>query len=112
MYRNLAMHHEAQDLVHLFGKGLTSAINVVRSAADAILRWHKRRIAIRELMALDDGILRDIGMRRDDIYSVANARSNSLPRTPAGTPLPEARTMTARERAEAAAHGSELKFLV
>ena len=49
---------------------LTVALNAVRRAGLAVVRWHQRRRAIRELMALDDRTLRDINVRRDDIYWV------------------------------------------
>ena len=99
MYRNLAIDYQGEDPARLIGRGMTSAINAVRSAAEAMVRWHKRRIAIRQLMALDGRTLQDIGVCRGDIYSVADerlehsggeARPTSNPPRPVGTPLPEA----------------------
>ncbi len=81
------------------GRGLATVIDAVRSAAARITRWHKRRPAIRQLMALDDRTLQDIGVCRGDIHSVVDerlehsggeARPTSNPPRPVGTPLPEA----------------------
>ncbi|MCH6578637.1 MAG: DUF1127 domain-containing protein, partial [Proteobacteria bacterium] len=59
MYRNLAIDYQGEDPARLIGRGLTSAIDAVRSAAATFARWHKRRIAVLELMALDDRTLQD-----------------------------------------------------
>ena len=121
MYRNLTIDYQGEDPARLIGRGLTSAIDAVRSAAAAIVRWHKRRIAIRQLMALDDRTLQDIGVCRGDIYSVADerlkhsggeARPISTPPRPVGTPLPEAWVLGARRQAETAARGDTLKFVI
>ena len=74
MYRNLAIDYQGEDPARLIGRGLTSAIDAVRSAAATFARWHKRRIAIRQLMALDDRTLQDIGVCRGDIHSVVDER--------------------------------------
>ncbi len=42
-------------------------VGAVRQGAEALQRWHRRRVTYRELMALDDRLLRDIGLRRDQI---------------------------------------------
>ena len=119
MYRNLAIDEQSEDPARLIGRGLTSAINTARSAAAAMLRWHKRRTAIRQLMALDDRTLQDIGVCRGDIHSVvderlkhsgAEARPISIPPRPAGTPLPEAWVLGAR--GQAAAKGDAPKFVI
>ena len=116
MYRNLAIDYQGKDPARLIGRGLTSAIDAVRSAAASFARWHKRRIAIRQLMALDDRTLQDIGVCRGDIYSVADerlkhsggeARPISTPPRPVGTPLPEAWLLGARGQAEAKGDGPE-----
>ena len=121
MYRNLAIDYQGEDPARLIGRGLTSAIDAVRSAAASFARWHKRRIAIRQLMALDDRTLQDIGVCRGDIQSVVDerlkdsgreARPISTPPRPVGTPLPEAWLLGARGQAEAAAKGDELEFVL
>ncbi len=42
-------------------------VGAVRQGAEALQRWHLRRVGYRALMALDDRLLRDIGLRRDQI---------------------------------------------
>ena len=109
------------DPARWIGRGLATVIDAVRSAAAAMVRWHKRRIAIRQLIALDDRTLKDIGFFRGDIHSVADtrlktslgeARPISVPPRPAGTPLPEEWVLAARRQAEAAARGDTLKFVI
>ncbi len=121
MYRNLAIDYQGEDPARLIGRGLTSAIDAVRAAAARVAHWHQRRIAIRQLMALDDHILKDIGICRSDIHSMAGerlktslgeARPISAPPRPAGMPLPEPWVLAARRQAEAAARGDTLKFVI
>ena len=106
MYRNLAIDYQGEDPARLIGRGLATVIDAVRSAAARITRWHKRRTAIRQLMALDDHTLQDIGVCRGDIHSVVDerleqsgggARRISTPPRPVGTPLPEAWVLGARQ---------------
>ncbi len=104
MYRNLAIEYDGEDPARLIGRRLTSAINAVRAAAAAMLRWRQRRIAIRRLMALDDHTLKDIGFCRGDIHSVAEARLK--------TSLGEPWVLAARGQAEAAARSDTLKFVI
>ncbi len=104
MYRNLAIDYEGEDPARLIGRRLTSAIDTVRAAAAGFGRWHKRRIASRQLMALDDHTLKDIGFFRGDIHSVAEARLK--------TSLGEPSVLAARRQAEAAARGDTLKFVI
>ena len=104
MYRNLAIDYEGEDPARLIGRGLTTAINAVRAAAASVARWHQRRIAIRQLIALDDRTLKDIGFFRGDIHSVADTRLK--------TSLGEPWVLAARRQAEAAARGDTLKFVI
>ncbi len=104
MYRNLTIDYQGQDPARLIGRGLTSAIDAVRAAAAGFARWHQRRIAIRRLMALDDHTLKDIGICRGDIHSVAD--------TGLKTSLGEPWVLAARRQAEAAARGDTLKFVI
>ncbi len=104
MYRNLAIEYDGEDPARLIGRRLTSAINAVRAAAAGVAHWHKRRIATRQLMALDDRTLKDIGFFRADIHSVAGERLK--------TTLGEPWVLAARRQAEAAARGDTLKFVI
>ena len=104
MYRNLAIDYQGEDPARLIGRRLTSAINAVRAAAAGVAHWHKRRIATRQLMALDHHTLKDIGIRRGDIHSVAEERLK--------TSLGEPWVLAARRQAETAAKGDTLKFVI
>ena len=42
-------------------------VGAVRQGAEALRRWHRRRVTYRALMALNDHLLQDIGLRRDQI---------------------------------------------
>ncbi len=104
MYRNLTIDYLGEDPARWIGRGLTSAINTVRSAVAAIVAWHGRRITIRALMALDDHTLKDIGLRRGNVFSVVDERLK--------TSLGEPWVLAARRQAEAAAEGDTLNFVV
>ncbi len=88
----------------------TVALNAGRRAALAVVCWYKRRKAIGELMALDDRTLRDINVRRDDIYWLTGKIFSpgedpfhfSPASPPPGSALPEAWTVAGREKIEKA----------
>lgn len=50
-------------------RGLTRAFQSIGTLADRFSRWRRERITIRELQALDDWLLRDIGLERSNIRS-------------------------------------------
>ncbi len=115
--RKVEAKAKAEILVHLIGRITASLINAVGSATHGFVRWHRRRVAVRQLQALDDRTLQDIGVCRGDIYSVADEihsgaseRLNSVPRRPVGTPLPEAWTVEGRKRAEEAISAKKSKL--
>ena len=56
-----------------------SLIDVVRAVIQAISRGHQRRVAIRELEALDARTLRDIGLHRGQIGIVVDTLLNEAP---------------------------------
>ena len=57
----------------------------MRSIIQSIVRDHKRRVAIRELEALDDRTLRDIGVHRSQIHLAVNGLLNSKATSSEGT---------------------------
>lgn len=51
----------------------------VSAALQSLRRWNKERHAIQELSALDDRILKDIGLERRDIRGVARSYARGEP---------------------------------
>ena len=46
---------------------IRGSVGAVRQGAEALRRWHRRRVAYRALMALNDHLLHDIGLDRAQI---------------------------------------------
>lgn len=56
-------------LLHL---GLSASIELGRRAVRWLAREHQRRVGLRALMALDDHMLKDIGLSRGEIHAMVN----------------------------------------
>ena len=54
-------------------KAIDAVANFAGAIAGAITKWHKRNKAIRELSALSDRLLKDIGISRGEIRAVVDA---------------------------------------
>ena len=52
---------------------IDAVANFAGAIAGAITKWHKRNKAIRELSALSDRLLKDIGISRGEIRAVVDA---------------------------------------
>jgi uncharacterized protein YjiS (DUF1127 family) len=79
-----AREHRGQMLRSLFVAILTSPRRVAKLVAAAAGRswrayagWRERRLAIKELGALDDRVLKDIGLHRSEIESVVHGPDSS-----------------------------------
>jgi uncharacterized protein YjiS (DUF1127 family) len=88
---------------------LRAAIDAGRALAGVIVRAHKRRGAIRTLMALDDRTLQDIGVRHDDIYSVVEERWKDYPLPPVTPKRPVEKIVATKGTSQVAANDNELE---
>ena len=64
------------------GRFRTSVTRLVRNSVQAVTVWGRRRLTINELMALDDHTLKDIGLHRSEIPSVAHHLPAAAIRSP------------------------------
>lgn len=80
-----------------------------RRVAQAMARGRRRRAAIRELMALDDRILSDIGVRRDDIYSVVDNLLDATPPSEVDTTRREDKIVAIQKASEVAANDDKFE---
>ncbi len=83
---------------------------LIHKPLSTVRRWHRRRLTIRELMALDDRMLDDIGVRRDDIYRVVDGFLRSAPRPATRATVSRERTATAQGVAQVTASDDESKL--
>lgn len=61
------------------GRVIKTAAAGPAALVSAIRRWHRKREAVRELSAMSDHILRDIGLSRGQIRSVVEELSDGRP---------------------------------
>ena len=54
----------------------SAAVNRTARVAGAFMRWHNERATVKALSALEDHLLNDIGIRREDIPAVARKLAN------------------------------------
>ena len=99
----------ATSLAHVIHRGLRAAIDAGRALAGVIVRAHKRRGAIRELMALDDRTLKDIGVRHDDIYSVVEELWKDYPLPPVTPKRPVEKIVATKGTSQVAANDNEFE---
>lgn len=80
-------------------------IPIIQDITSAIHRRNHRRVAIRQLMALDDRTLNDIGLHRGQIHSVVENILN--PKFPSGiqhTELSKSQRIVSALRADECLH--------
>jgi uncharacterized protein YjiS (DUF1127 family) len=62
----------AKGIARRLRSGVSTSIDLGRRAISWLAREHQRRAGLRALMALDDHMLKDIGLSRGEIHSMVN----------------------------------------
>lgn len=88
--------------VHAY-KAVSAVAELVANTVDAVRRWRRRRAAIAELSRLDDRLLNDIGIDRNEIRAVVNGML-SRPSAPTHPPAPALHVVSAADPARPAAN--------
>jgi len=81
----IAMMSDHSNVIHSSFKR-----TAIRRIVDRIRAWNERRAAIRQLHAMSDRMLRDIGIQRHEIHAAVNRTSVSAKIVPARINKPEA----------------------
>lgn len=80
-----AMARVGYQAVAAVGEVVGAAVGAARSALGALATWRDRRAAVREILLLDDRMLRDIGLTRADAWAAVDG---TLGIRTQGRPLP------------------------
>ena len=59
------------------GRQRATVLNSLATVFNGLRQWRNRQVAIRELSALDDRLLRDIGIARGEIGSIVSGTGNN-----------------------------------
>ncbi len=80
-YVNTGRELRAQTVRQALRGLIRGSVGAVRHGAETLRRWHRRRVAYRALMALNDHLLRDIGLHRAQIPAAVDGlwRNESNP---------------------------------
>jgi uncharacterized protein YjiS (DUF1127 family) len=60
----------ANGIARLLQSGFSAGIRLGRRATRWLAREHQRRVGLRALMALDDHLLKDIGLSRSEVHAM------------------------------------------
>ncbi len=96
-----AFHAAPEIAARLAGYAVRAAGSGVQALAGRYRAWRQRRLAVAELQALNDRILRDIGLSRDDVARLVRLLRQGVPVEQAAVRaevvrLPQTPTETAR----------------
>ncbi len=83
-------------------KAVNAVAELVENTVDAVRAWRQRRAAIAELSGLDDRLLNDIGIDRNEIRAVVNGML-SRPSARTYRPAPARHVVSAPDPARPAA---------
>ncbi len=83
-------------------KAVNAVAELVENTIDAVRMWRQRRAAIAELSRLNDHLLKDIGIDRNEIRAVVNGML-SRPSAPTHHPAPVLHVVSAPDPARPAA---------
>lgn len=62
----------ANGIARLLRSGISAGVDVARRAISWLAREHQRRAGLRALMALDDHLLKDIGLSRSQMHAMVD----------------------------------------
>ncbi len=83
-------------------RAVNAVAELVENTVDAVRAWRQRRAAIAELSRLNDHLLKDIGIDRNEIRAVVNGML-SRPSAPAHRSAPALHAVSAHDPARPAA---------
>ena len=67
LFHEVIAHHAKTGHAQAVRRLVRGIVGIIAQGAEALRRWHRRRVTYRALMALNDHLLQDIGLRRDQI---------------------------------------------
>jgi uncharacterized protein YjiS (DUF1127 family) len=77
-------HQDRADALARAGYRLVTGVAAI---AAAIRQWRERRRASRELLSLDDRLLKDVGLTRGDIWAAVHGELRDREPEPAAAPV-------------------------
>ena len=67
LFHDVIAHYAKTGRAQAVRRLVRGIVGIIAQGAEALRRWHRRRVTYRALMALNDHLLQDIGLRRDQI---------------------------------------------
>ncbi len=81
LFHEVIEHYAKTGRAQALRRLVRGIVGIIAQGAEALQRWHRRRVAYRALMALNDHLLQDIGLHRAQIPAAVDGswRNESNP---------------------------------